>query len=140
VSSALDSAAVEHLLEQFGLGADALAALEALGAALNEHSPEALLAARGEGALASATSPFFMPMLPAGMSEPQRALVGALSRGDLGADALPRLLLAGARTLNPVEPRERALRDCRPLQELLRAGAPRGSPQRYPRRSPTGAE
>ncbi|MDH5579380.1 MAG: hypothetical protein OEZ09_13105, partial [Betaproteobacteria bacterium] len=65
MSAALDSAAIEHLLGQFGLGADTVAALEALGAALNQQSPEALQAARGEGTLASATSPFFMPLLPA---------------------------------------------------------------------------
>ena len=123
MNAALDSAAVQHLLEQFGLGAEAVAALEALGAALNERSPEALQAARGESTLASATSPFFMPLLPAGMSEPQRALVGALARAALAGEALPRLLLAWAGTLNPGEPSERALRDCRPLQELLRAGA-----------------
>jgi len=123
VTAALDSAAIQHLLEQFGLAADSIAALDGLGVALDEHAPEALQAARGESALASATSPFFMPLLPAGMSEPQRALVAALARGALGGEALPRLLLAWAQTLNPEEPSERALRDCRPLQELLRAGA-----------------
>ncbi len=123
MSSALDSAAIEHLLEQFGLDADAVAALEALGAALLERAPEALQAARGESALAGAASPFFMPLLPAAMSEPQRALVGAISRGTLGGASLPRLLLAWAQTLNPEEPSERALRDCRPLQEVLRSGA-----------------
>ena len=123
MSAALDSAAIEHLLGQFGIGADTVAALEALGAALNQQSPEALQAARGEGTLASATSPFFMPLLPAAMSEPQRALVGAISRGVLGGASLPRLLLAWAQTLNPEEPSERVLRDCRPLQEVLRSGA-----------------
>jgi len=123
VTAALDSAAIQHLLGQFGLAADSIAALDGLGVALDEHAPEALQAARGESALASATSPFFMPLLPAGMSEPQRALVAALARGALGGEALPRLLLAWAQTLNPEEPSERALRDCRPLQELLRAGA-----------------
>ena len=123
MTAALDSAAIQHLLGQFGLAADSIAALDGLGVALDEHAPEALQAARGESALASATSPFFMPLLPAGMSEPQRALVAALARGALGGEALPRLLLAWAQTLNPEEPSERALRDCRPLQELLRAGA-----------------
>jgi diguanylate cyclase (GGDEF)-like protein len=123
VTAALDSAAIRHLLEQFGLGADAIAALDGLGAALNERSPEALQAARGESALASATSPFFLPLLPAAMSEPQRALVHVLSLGALGGEALPRLLQQWAQTLSPEEPTERAQRDCLPLQELLRAGA-----------------
>jgi diguanylate cyclase (GGDEF)-like protein len=123
VNAALDGAAIGHLLEQFGLGADSVAALDGLGAALNARAPEALQAARGESALASAASPFFMPLLPTGMSEPQRALVSALARGALGRESLPRLLLAWAQTLNPEEPSERALRDCQPLQELLRAGA-----------------
>jgi diguanylate cyclase (GGDEF)-like protein len=119
----VDSAATQHLLEQFGLGADAIAALNALGAALHERSPEALQAARGESALAGATSPFFMPLLPTAMSEPQRALVSAIARGALGGESLPQLLQDWAQTLNPEEPSERALRDCRPLQELLRTGA-----------------
>ncbi|MEX0638286.1 MAG: hypothetical protein WD155_06080, partial [Burkholderiales bacterium] len=123
MNAAPDSAAIRHLLEQYGLGADSVAALDGLGAALNEQSPEALQAARGESALAGATSPFFLPLLPNGMSEPQRALVSALARGALGGESLPRLLQAWAQTLNPEEPSERALRDCRPLQELLRAGA-----------------
>jgi len=122
VTAALDSAAVQHLLEQFGLDAGAVAALDALGVALGEQAPEALQAARGESALAGAASPFFMPLLPAGMSEPQRALVGAISHGALGRQSLPRLLEAWAATLNPEEPSERAIRDCRPLQDLLRAG------------------
>jgi len=123
VTAALDSAAIGHLLDQFGLDAGTIAALDALGAALHERSPEALQTARGESALASATSPFFMPLLPAAMSEPQRALVNALALGALGSESLPRLLQEWVQTLNPEEPSERALRDCRPLQELLRAGA-----------------
>jgi len=123
VNTALDSAAIQHLLDEFGLDAEAVAALEALGVAMNERSPEALQAARGESALSSATSPFFLPLLPAGMSEPQRALVNALARASLGGEWLPRLLQEWTATLNPEEPSERALRDCRPLQELLRAGA-----------------
>jgi diguanylate cyclase (GGDEF)-like protein len=123
VTAALDSAAIQHLLEEFGLDDGAVAALEALGAAIHERSPEALQAARGESVLSSATSPFFLPLLPTGMSEPQRALVGALARGGLGRGSLARLLQQWTATLNPEEPSERALRDCRPLQELLRAGA-----------------
>jgi diguanylate cyclase (GGDEF)-like protein len=119
----VDSAAIQHLLDEFGLDAEAIAALEALGAAMNERSPEALQAARGESALSSATSPFFLPLLPTGMSEPQRALVNALAHGGLGRGSLPRLLQQWTATLNPEEPIERALRDCRPLQELLRSGA-----------------
>jgi diguanylate cyclase (GGDEF)-like protein len=121
--SAPDAATLQRLLDQFGLDAQAAAALDALGTALNEHSPESLQAARGESTLSSATSPFFLPLLPTGMSEPQRALVNALSIGALGRESLARLLGEWAATLNPEEPAERALRDCRPLQELLRAGA-----------------
>jgi diguanylate cyclase (GGDEF)-like protein len=110
-------------MDAFGLDDGAVALLNALGASLQAHAPEALQAARGEGALASATSPFFLPLLPAGMSEPQRALVGALARGALGRDALRALLAGWAASLSPEEPSERARRDCRPLQELLRGGA-----------------
>ena len=92
-------------------------------AALQQQAPESLQAVRGESVLSSATSPFFLPLLPAGMSEPQRALVNALSLGALGRESLHRLLLEWAASLNPGEPTERAKRDCLPLQELLRAGA-----------------
>jgi len=121
--SAPDAATLQRLLDQFGLDAQAAAALDALGTALNDQAPETLQAARGESTLSSATSPFFLPLLPTGMSEPQRALVNALSIGALGRESLARLLGEWAATLNPEEPAERALRDCRPLQELLRAGA-----------------
>ncbi|MGH8687633.1 MAG: EAL domain-containing protein [Burkholderiales bacterium] len=122
MSPAPERAAVQRLLEQLGLDAGAVAALDALGAALNDHAPEALQAARGESTLSSATSPFFLPLLPAGMSEPQRALVNALSLGALGRDSLARLLAEWAATLNPEEPFERAQRDCLPLLDLLRTG------------------
>ena len=123
MNSALDGAAVQHLMQEFGLGDEAIGALDALGAALQQQAPESLQAVRGESVLSSATSPFFLPLLPVGMSEPQRALVNALSLGALGRESLRRLLLEWAATLNPEEPTERAKRDCLPLQELLRAGA-----------------
>jgi len=119
----VDVAVIQHLLDEFGLDAAAVAALDALGTELNENTPEALQAARGESTLSSAASPFFLPLLPAGMSESQRALVTALSLGALGRESLQHLLQAWAATLNPEEPTERAQRDCRPLQDLLRAGA-----------------
>ncbi len=119
----MDVAVIQHLLDEFGLDVAAIAALDALGTALNENTPEALQAARGESTLSSATSPFFLPLLPAGMSESQRELVTALSLGALGRESLQRLLQAWAATLNPEEPTERAQRDCRPLQDLLRSGA-----------------
>jgi len=123
VSGELDAAAIQHLLEEFGLGDEAIAALDALGLALQQQAPESLQAARGESALSSATSPFFLPLLAASMTETQRALVGTLSRGSLGRASLRQLLLEWAATLNPEEPNERAKRDCLPLQDLLRAGA-----------------
>lgn len=129
----MDAAAIEHLLDQFGLDAAGIAALDGLGLALNERTPEALQAARGESALSAATSPFFLPLLPTGMSEPQRALVNALSLGALARESLARLLQEWGATLNPEEHAGRAQRDCRPLQDLLRAGALRvyaGEPAR----------
>ncbi|HEX9184435.1 MAG TPA: GGDEF domain-containing phosphodiesterase [Burkholderiales bacterium] len=121
--SAADAAAIERLLQDFGLGDEALAALNALGAALRERAPESLQATRGESTLAAAASPFFLPLLPQAMSETQRALVNALAAGTLARDSLRRLLAAWAETLSPEETQERARRDCLPLQDLLRAGA-----------------
>lgn len=123
MSAALDAAAIQHLMEEFGLGDEAIAALDALGTALRRQAPESLQAARGESTLSGATSPFFLPLLPFGMSETQRTLVNALSLGALGRESLRQLLLEWAATLNPGEPTERAKRDCLPLQDLLRAGA-----------------
>ncbi len=123
MSAALEGAEIQHLMREFGLGDEAIAALDSLGAALQQQAPESLQAVRGESALSSATSPFFLPLLPVGMSEPQRALVTALSLGALGRESLHRLLGDWAATLNPEEPIERAKRDCLPLQDLLRAGA-----------------
>ena len=119
----LDGGAIERLMDDFGLDEGAVGALNELGAALRERAPEALAAARGEGVLASAASPFFLPLLPAGMSAPQKALVDAFSGAKLGRDTLRELLLGWSSTLNPEEPSARARRDCRPLQELLRGGA-----------------
>ena len=121
--SAADAAAIQHLMDEFGLGGDAIAALDALGIALQQQAPESLQAARGESTLSSAASPFFLPLLPISMSETQRALVGALARGALGRASLRQLLAEWAATLNPEEPNERATRDCLPLQDVLRAGA-----------------
>ena len=121
--SAADAAAIQHLMDEFGLGGDAIAALDALGTALQQQAPESLQAARGESMLSSAASPFFLPLLPISMSETQRALVGALARGTLSRTSLRQLLAEWAATLNPEEPNERATRDCLPLQDVLRAGA-----------------
>ena len=87
-AAALDGAAVARLMDDFGLDDSAVGALNELGAALRDLAPEALSTARGEGALAGATSAFFLPLLPAAMSEPQKALVHALSRESLERGAL----------------------------------------------------
>jgi predicted signal transduction protein with EAL and GGDEF domain len=121
--TAADAAAIERLMQDFGLGDEAIAALNALGAALRTQAPESLMATRGEGTLAAAASPFFLPLLPVAMSEAQRALVDALTLGTLSRASLRALLADWADSLNPAETHERARRDCLPLQDLLRAGA-----------------
>lgn len=119
----LDGGAAERLMDAFSLDDGALRILNQLGVALREHAPEALSTARGESALAGATSAFFLPLLPAGMSEQQKALLAAISAQGLARDTLRDLLAGWASSLNPEEPRARVQRDCRPLQELLRTGA-----------------
>jgi predicted signal transduction protein with EAL and GGDEF domain len=121
--TAADAAAIERLMQDFGLGEEAIAALNALGAALRTQAPESLMATRGESTLAAAASPFFLPLLPVAMSEAQRALVDALTLGTLSRASLRPLLADWADSLNPAETHERARRDCLPLQDLLRAGA-----------------
>jgi diguanylate cyclase (GGDEF)-like protein len=125
VNTALDGAALSHLMQEFGLGDEAIAALNELGNSLRQRAPEAVSVARGESVLSGAASAFFLPLLPAGMSEPQKALVDALARGALAPASLRDLLLAWSASLNPEEPTERAQRDCLPLQALLRGGAMR---------------
>ncbi len=121
----LDAAAVTHVLDQLGLDAERVAALNELGTSLHDSAPEAVSAARGESVLSGAASAFFLPLLPAGMSEPQKALVDAMARGALSRKSLRDLLLDWSASLNPEEPTERAQRDCLPLQALLRGGAMR---------------
>jgi diguanylate cyclase (GGDEF)-like protein len=121
--SAAEAAAIERLAQEFGLDGEAVAALNALGAGLRERAPESVMATRGESALAAAASPFFLPLLPPAMSEAQRALVDALSRGALEPASLLQLLADWAESLSPEETQQRARRDCLPLQDLLRAGA-----------------
>ena len=121
--SAADAAAIERLMQDFGLGDEAITALNALGVALRAQAPESLMATRGESALAAAASPFFLPLLPVAMSDAQRALVDALSLGTLNRASLRQLLAEWAESLSPEETHERARRDCLPLQDLLRAGA-----------------
>jgi diguanylate cyclase (GGDEF)-like protein len=125
VSAALDGAALSHLMQEFGLGEEAIAALNELGNSLHQSAPEAVSVARGESVLSGAASAFFLPLLPAGMSEPQKALVDVLARGALSRVSLRDLLLDWSASLNPEEPTERAQRDCLPLQALLRGGAMR---------------
>ncbi len=125
MNTALDGAALSHLMQEFGLGDEAIAALNELGNSLRQRAPEAVSVARGESVLSGAASAFFLPLLPAGMSEPQKALVDALARGALAPASLRDLLLAWSASLNPEEPTERAQRDCLPLQALLRGGAMR---------------
>ncbi len=125
MTEAPDRAAISHLMQEFSLGDEAIAALNELGASLHHSAPEAVSAARGESVLSGAASAFFLPLLPAGMSEPQKALVAALAGGALARESLRDLLLDWSASLNPEEPAERARRDCLPLQALLRSGAMR---------------
>jgi diguanylate cyclase (GGDEF)-like protein len=119
----LGAEALERLLGEFGLDEAALARLSELGAAVRRGAPELLGAARRETMLAHAESGFFLPLLPGAMSESQKAIVDALSRGALAREALKGLLARWALTVNPEEPEDRMRRDCVPLQEMLRAGA-----------------
>jgi len=114
--SPLAGAAVMRLLAEFGIGEALLARLNALGLAIRQQAPDLTAA-----------------LLAGSASEPQKALVVALSRGGLGASALAGLLEQWALGVNPREPAERIRRDCLPLKDALRAGALRvyeGDPER----------
>jgi len=119
----LAEAAVARLLAEFGVDEALLERLNALGLAVRERAPELIAPLRREAVLAHAESGFFTPLLDGTMSEPQKALIDALSRGQLGLGALTSLLVRWSLGVNPQEPAERIRRDCLPLQDALRAGA-----------------
>jgi diguanylate cyclase (GGDEF)-like protein len=121
----LTAQAVARLLEELGVDDATLARLNALGGAIRDAAPEVLAPARREKLLADATNQFFLPLLQAVMSEPQKAILEALSRGELTRDWLVAGLTAWAASINPEEPTARIQRDCLPLQEILGAGASR---------------
>jgi diguanylate cyclase (GGDEF)-like protein len=121
----LGAQAVGRLLAEFGLDEPMLARLNALGKAIREAAPEVLAPTRREKLLADATNQFFLPLLQTTMSEPQKAILEALSLGELTRDSLVGLLTGWAASVNPEEPTVRIQRDCLPQQEMLGAGAMR---------------
>jgi diguanylate cyclase (GGDEF)-like protein len=119
----LSTQAIGRLLEEFGVDEATLARLNDLGSSIRSTAPEVLALMRREALLAHAETAFFQPLLPGGMSEPQRAILDALARGALTRDSLTALLAAWAMSVNPEEPTVRMQRDCLPQQEILSAGS-----------------
>ncbi len=119
----LTEAAVARLLGEFGIDEALLGRLNALGLAVRRQAPDLIAPLEREAMLAHAEGAFFAPLLAGTMSEPQKALIDAVSRGSLGLKALCALLARWALAINPQEPAERIRRDCLPLQDALRAGA-----------------
>ena len=129
----LTESAVARLLGEFGIDEALLGQLNALGLAVRREAPDLMAPLAREATLAHAEGAFFAPLLAGTMSEPQKAVIDALSRGGLGMAALNAQLAGWALAVNPQEPAERIRRDCLPLQEALRAGALRvyaGDPDR----------
>jgi diguanylate cyclase (GGDEF)-like protein len=118
----LSPEAVARQLDEFGVDQATLAQLNDLGSAIQRVAPALLASARREKLLADATNQFFQRLLRGGMSEPQQAILEALSRGTLTRDSLIDLLTGWAMSVNPEEPTVRIQRDCLPQQEILCAG------------------
>jgi diguanylate cyclase (GGDEF)-like protein len=118
----LSPEAVARQLDEFGVDQATLAQLNDLGIAIQKVAPALLASARREKLLADATNQFFQRLLRGGMSEPQQAILEALSRGTLTRDSLIDLLTGWAMSVNPEEPTVRMQRDCLPQQEILCAG------------------
>jgi len=119
----LSAVAIGRLMEEFGVDEATLVRLNELGSAIRKSAPEVLAPTRREALLAHAETAFFQPLLPGGMSEPQRAILDALARGSLSRDSLTALLATWAMSVNPEEPTVRMQRDCLPQQEILSAGS-----------------
>ncbi len=115
--------AVDRVMREAGLNELVLGRLASLGRAIREQAPGLFTVTPREAPLEQADRSFFHPIDASAMSEAQRELFGALTRGRLGMAQLRALLVRWAGQADPREPLDRMRFDCMRLQEILRRGA-----------------
>jgi len=117
------AALVDRAIREAGLEGPQLERLGMLGRALREQAPGLFFAAPRVTLLERVERGFFQPIDIAAMSEPQRALLGALLEGPIAHRRLRALLIRWIGHGDPREPFDRMRFDCMRMQEILRRGA-----------------
>jgi diguanylate cyclase (GGDEF)-like protein len=114
---------VDRMMREARMDELALGRLASLGRAIREQAPGLFTVSQRDTLLEQAERSFFQPIDASAMSEPQRELFEALSRGKLSAAQLRALLVRWAGHADAREPLDRMRFDCMRLQEILRRGA-----------------
>lgn len=114
---------VDRMMREAKMDELALGRLASLGRAIREQAPGLFTVSQRDSLLEQAERSFFQPIDASAMSEPQRELFEALTRGKLSAAQLRALLVRWAGHADAREPLDRMRFDCMRLQEILRRGA-----------------
>lgn len=114
---------VDRVMREAGLNELALGRLASLGRAIREQAPGLFTVTRRNTPPDQADRSFFHPIDASAMSDAQRELFGALTRGKLSVAQLRALLVRWAGQADPRETLDRMRFDCMRLQEMLRRGA-----------------
>ena len=122
---ALAGETVEQLMREFSVDDECVARIAELGSAVREGAPELASTVRRESLLSHAEDGFRRPLLGPGMSEPQRALLASILKGEINRERLRTLLARWTAGIQPEELVDRVRLDCQRLHELLRVGVMR---------------
>ncbi len=124
-NEALAGETVEQLMREFGVDDECVARIAELGGAVHEGAPELASVVRRENLLSNAEDGFRRPLLGPGMTEPQRALLTSIFKGDINRERLRTLLARWVCAIQPDELVDRVRLDCQRLHEVLRIGVMR---------------
>jgi diguanylate cyclase (GGDEF)-like protein len=114
---------VDRMMREARLDELALGRLASLGRAIREQAPGLFTVSQRDAPLEQTERSFFQPIDASSMSEAQRELFEALTRGKLSSAQLRALLVRWAGHADAREPLDRMRFDCMRLQEILRRGA-----------------
>lgn len=114
---------VDRMMREARMDELALGRLASLGRAIREQAPGLFTVSQRAAPPEQTERSFFQPIDASAMSEGQRELFEALTRGKLGSAQLRALLVRWAGHADAREPLDRMRFDCMRLQEILRRGA-----------------
>lgn len=114
---------VDRMMREARMDELALGRLASLGRAIREQAPGLFTVSQRAAPPEQTERSFFQPIDASAMSEGQRELFEALTRGKLGSAQLRALLVRWAAHADAREPLDRMRFDCMRLQEILRRGA-----------------